>query len=100
MFGRHTFCLPVYNVYSFLEHCIKSINEQDMSGIKYEILCIDDYSTDDSYKRLEKLSKTNDRIRVLKNAKNYGVSYTRNQLIKEAIGKYIWFVDPMIWYKT
>lgn len=65
-----------------------------MSGIQYEILCFDDSSTDDSYERLEKLSKTNDKIKVLKNDKNYGLSYTRNRLIKEATGKYIWFVDP------
>lgn len=89
-----SFLLPVYNVKDYLEDCIQSIVQQDLEGIEYEIICIDDNSTDGSYEYLLELAKKKQGITILKNAENKGVSYTRNRLIREAKGKYVWFVDP------
>lgn len=89
-----SFCLPVYNVGLYLEDCIKSIVNQPFAGISYEIICIDDCSTDDTYDILVHLSKKYDHIRVCKNEQNKGVSYTRNRMIDIAKGEYIWFIDP------
>lgn len=88
-----SFLIPVYNVEQCLPDTIRAIAEQNYENINYEILCIDDGSTDDSYNVLISLSKKYPAMRVLKNDKNSGISFTRNRLIREAYGKYIWFVD-------
>ena len=87
-----SFCLPVYNVKPFLEDCLQSIVNQNID--EYEILCIDDGSTDGSYEFLFDKMNVISKLKVLKNEVNKGVSYTRNRLMKEAKGEYIWFVDP------
>ena len=74
--------------------CINSILKQDIEDINIEILCIDDFSTDGTYEELIRLSKKHKLIRIIRNNKNIGVSATRNRLISESKGKYIWFVDP------
>ncbi len=89
-----SFCLPVYNVENFLSACIESIVSQDDGSFTYEIICVDDCSTDNTTAVLEDLSKTYPMIRIVKNEANSGVSYTRNQAVLNARGKYIWFVDP------
>ncbi len=90
-----SFCIPVYNAKDFLRDCIYSIEAQRLSEseIFYEIVCVDDCSTDGSYDELLQLSNEYSCVKVLKNEKNRGISYTRNRLIKEAKGKYIWYVD-------
>lgn len=58
------------------------------------MLCIDDCSTDGSYEVLKDNSNRYKNVVISRNDQNRGVSYTRNELIKKARGKYIWFVDP------
>ena len=89
-----SFCLPVYNVKKYLNDCILSIIQQDIDKDEYEIICIDDSSTDGSYEVVQNIASHYDQIRVFKNTKNRGVSYTRNKCIQLAEGEYIWFVDP------
>ena len=91
-----SFCLPVYNVKDFLEDCLLSIQGQDLEkhNIAYEILCLDDGSSDGSYEFLLENAKTVPQLKVFKNPENKGVSYTRNSLTQMARGKYIWYVDP------
>ena len=60
----------------------------------YEILCLDDCSTDGSYELLKRFTDRYPNMKVLQNDRNLGVSFTRNELIRKACGKYIWFVDP------
>ncbi len=59
-----------------------------------EILCLDDCSTDGSYELLKRFTDRYPNMKVLQNDRNLGVSFTRNELIRKACGKYIWFVDP------
>ena len=90
-----SFCLPVYNVVNFVEECIQSIvNQCFMICGGYEILCLDDCSTDGSYELLKRFTDRYPNMKVLQNDRNLGVSFTRNELIRKACGKYIWFVDP------
>ena len=89
-----SFCLPVYNVRPYIEDCIRSIICACDDTIRYEILCIDDGSQDGSREFLETYASKDSRIRVVINEENKGVSFTRNRLVREAAGKYIWFVDP------
>ena len=89
-----SFCLPVHNVSLYLEACLKSIVMQPFGDINYEIICVDDCSTDDSYDILADFSRKHEHISVYRNEQNRGVSYTRNRMIDLANGEYIWFIDP------
>lgn len=89
-----SFCLPVYNVEKFLQACIESIVSQMNETISYEIVCVDDKSTDGSFALLQRLQIQYPVIKAYINDENKGVSYTRNRTIELAEGKYIWFVDP------
>lgn len=81
--------IPVYNAEKTIEKCISSILKQTYKD--YELLLIDDGSTDNSLKVIKKYSKYKN-IRIL-NQENHGVAYTRNRGIKEATGDYIMFID-------
>lgn len=83
--------IPVYNVEQYIEECLNSILNQSFEN--YEIICIDDASTDTSCEIIQKYAQKNAHIRLLKNIKNKGQSHARNRGIKEAVGEYIMFVD-------
>lgn len=86
--------VPVYNVDKYLERCIKSILKQ--SFLNWELLLINDGSTDKSGFICDKFSQKDERIRVV-HKKNEGVSATRNLGISLARGRYITFVDADDW---
>ncbi|WP_455538718.1 glycosyltransferase family 2 protein [Terrisporobacter sp.] len=82
--------IPVYNTAMYLEQCLNSIHKQTFKD--YEVICVDDGSSDNSYEILEKY-KT-----IIKNYKviyqeNQGVSITRNTGLKHVNGDYIVFID-------
>ena len=83
--------MPVYNAQRFLSQAIDSVLEQSSSD--FELIMIDDCSTDKSYEILCQYEKKDDRIRVFKNDKNLGVSYTRNFGVKKASCDYVAFID-------
>jgi len=82
--------IPVYNTEKHLSACLDNILLQTFSN--FEILCINDGSTDNSLKILEEYTKKDKRIKII-NQKNQGVSSARNIGIEKAIGEYILFVD-------
>lgn len=82
--------VPVYNAEKVLSRCIKSILNQSFKD--FELILINDGSSDRSIDILKKFEKLDERIRVIDNSNN-GVSETRNIGIKEAIGEYIQFID-------
>lgn len=82
--------IPVYNAETYLEECITSILEQ--SYTHFELILINDGSSDQSKKICEEFSQKDSRIR-LKHQKNAGVSAARNQGIKMALGEYVVFID-------
>ena len=86
--------LPIYNVEKYLAECLKSIEKQSYSS--FEVLCINDGSTDNSLEIASKFSLKDKRFKLF-NQKNSGVSVARNRGIKEANGKYILFVDSDDW---
>lgn len=88
-----SFCVPVYNVEGYIEACISSIIAEVQNTCNYEIICVDDNSTDNSYAIICELAKKFPNITVYKNQANEGISYTRNRLIDLSRGEYIWFVD-------
>ena len=82
--------IPIYNSQNYLEECLNSVIQQSLQDL--EIICINDGSTDNSAKILEKFAQKDSRIKVI-NQTNRGVSVARNYGIQIATGEYISFVD-------
>lgn len=87
-----SFVVPVYNTERYLVECLNSLLAQDISADEYEIICVNDGSTDRSLQILRKFEDSNTNIIVI-DKKNEGVSATRNIGLSVAKGEYIWFVD-------
>lgn len=82
--------VPVYNVELYLEECLESLVVQEIE--KYEIIIVNDGSTDNSLDICKKYSEKYDFITLI-SQKNKGLGAARNEGIKHARGKYIGFVD-------
>ncbi len=86
--------LPCFNVEPYLDDCFASLlNQEDISLSEYEILCINDGSTDNTLDKLRYYEESYPNIRVI-STPNRGVSAARNTGIENAKGSYITFVDP------
>jgi len=82
--------IPVYNTEKYLGECLDSVLKQTLSDI--EIICIDDGSTDNSLKILNKYAKKDKRIKII-TQKNSGVINARNNAIAQAVSEYIYPLD-------
>ena len=82
--------VPVYNTEKYLSRCINSILAQSFDD--YEMILVDDGSTDNSGLFLDEYVNRDPRIRVI-HKENGGVSSARNVGIKKAVGEYIMFCD-------
>ena len=86
--------VPVYNAQKTIARCIESILNQDYKD--FELLLIDDGSKDDSGNICDGYAGQDERVRVI-HKENSGVSDTRNQALKEAVGEYLQFLDADDW---
>jgi len=86
--------IPVYNVEPYLKRCIASLVSMPMTD--YEIIMVDDGSTDNSGRICDKFSQKYSNIKVIHQA-NKGVVSARNTALKNTNGEYITFVDPDDW---
>lgn len=87
---KFSIIVPVYNVENYLVDCIESILKQSFNA--YEILLIDDGSTDSSGQICDKYASKYSMINTI-HKKNGGLSDARNCGMKESKGEYIVFVD-------
>ena len=87
---RFSIILPIYNVEKYLKECVDSILKQTF--LDYELILVDDGSTDGSPELCDKLAETDGRIRVL-HKKNGGLSDARNAGTNIAKGDYIIYID-------
>lgn len=83
--------IPVYNAEKYLESCVQSVLQQN-TGLKYEIILVNDGSQDQSPELCDRFAKQDTRIRAI-HQKNQGVSAARNAGIAAAKGNYILFLD-------
>lgn len=86
--------VPVYNVEEYLEQCVNSILNQDFGN--FELLIIDDGSTDESGNLCEELARRDKRIRCF-HKENGGLSDARNFGIDRMRGDLVTFVDSDDW---
>lgn len=86
--------LPIYNVDQYLDQCIQSVLGQKYHD--YEIILVDDGSTDNSPEICDVYAAQYDHIRVI-HKPNGGLSSARNAGVEKARGTYIWWVDSDDW---
>jgi len=88
---------PSYKSEKFITETIESVLTQYYHN--WEMIIVDDFSSDNSNIIIEKYCKQDHRIRLIKLEKNSGPAVARNKAIKEAKGRYIAFLDADdLWY--
>lgn len=83
--------MPLYNAANYLEECLESVLRQTFT--EFELICIDDASTDATAEILRRYQKKDSRIAILTNNKRSGAAYSRNRGMKDAGGQYLAFLD-------
>lgn len=90
-FGLISIIMAAYNAEKTIEQSINSVLDQSYPC--FELLVINDSSEDKTAEVVENISKRDDRVRLISNEKNMGVSYTRKRGLEEANGNWIAILD-------
>lgn len=88
---RFSIIMPVYNVENYLSSAIESVLSQSFSD--FELILVNDASTDSSPLICEKYAKNDNRIKTIHKPINQGLSQARNTGLDKSVGEYIWFID-------
>ncbi len=91
---QFSFIIPAYNTASYIERCLDSIAIQAID--EYEIIVIDDGSTDETARIVAARANNDRRIRLI-SQDNSGQGAARNVGVDAARGDYLWFVDSDDW---
>lgn len=89
--------IPNYNSKTYIKKCLNSLLEQEYKV--NEIIVIDDYSTDESKNIVKEYEQKYNKIILIENKENKGVSYSRNKGIEIAKSEYVMFCDSDDWYE-
>src|SRR3989338_8236056 len=81
-----------YNRKPLLEQCLHSLLHQDYLQDRYELIVVDDGSSDGTSEMLYDLSKKNNNLVIVRHLENKGIAAARNSGIRKATGRYIGFV--------
>jgi len=87
-----TIIIPVYNVASYLNKCLDSVFQQDIPYEDYEVIIVNDGSTDNSAEIAIEYKRIYPNLKLI-NQKNMGLGGARNTGMVNASGKYLMFVD-------
>lgn len=83
--------VPMYNAEKYVEDTINSVINQTYTN--WEMLIVNDNSTDNSLEIVKKYAKNDSRIKIYNNDKNLGVVKSRNKMIEKSNGQFIAFLD-------
>ena len=83
--------MPSYNCGRFVEEAINSVQAQTYDN--WEIIFIDDCSTDDTIHKVLAMKEKDSRIHLFQNHRNMGAAVSRNTALREAKGRWIAFLD-------
>lgn len=83
--------MPAYNAKRYITASISSVQNQTWEN--WELIVIDDCSTDDTHEIISKFVTSDSRISLIKNSKNSGVAVSRNNGVQHAQGDWIAFLD-------
>ena len=87
--------VPVLNAEKYVGRCLRSLKAQNLNKRNFEIIIVDDGSTDNSIKEIKKQKTSN--IKIIKNKKNLGLPVSLNIGIRAAKGMYVVRVDADDW---
>ena len=90
-FGLVSVIMAAYNAEKTIEQSINSVLNQTYPAV--ELLVVDDYSQDRTVKLVENIMARDNRVRLIYNKENSGVSYTRKHGLEEAKGAWIAILD-------
>lgn len=82
---------PMYNAGKTIGHTIASVQAQTYRN--WEMIIVDDCSTDESAWYVEQCAQKDQRIRLIRQEQNYGIARTRNTAMQHARGRYVAFLD-------
>ena len=91
--------IPIYNTFKYLTKCLDSCLNQNIPIDVYEIILVNDGSTDDSNSICKDYNEKYSNIKYIYQ-ENSGLSIARNLGLKIAKGEYIWFVDSDDWIRS
>lgn len=91
---KFSIVVPVYNVEAYIDNCLASLQAQDFAD--FEIICVNDGSTDRSRNILSKWESQFSKMKVI-DRENGGLSAARNTGLQAATGDYVVFVDSDDW---
>jgi glycosyltransferase involved in cell wall biosynthesis len=83
--------IPCYNSEKYIQEVFSNLNAQTFSN--YEVIFVDDGSTDKTNKLISKYKKNDKRAKLITLASNNGAGYARNIGLKKAKGDYVIFLD-------
>ena len=89
--------VPVYNAELYLNRLVKSVLDQTFSD--FELILVDDGSTDNSFALMKKLQEKDSRIKIF-SKENTGPGYTRKYGFEKSSGELLFFVDSDDWITT
>jgi len=90
-FGLISIIMAAYNAEQTIEQAVSSVLKQSYKN--FELLVIDDCSKDNTLSIVENFRKSDDRVKVIRNTQNSGVSYTRRHGLEKAKGEWIAILD-------
>lgn len=90
--------IPVYNGAACISRCLDSIWRQEMDETEYEVICVDDCSTDNTMAVLENIQNQHGNMHILSNISNLRAGGSRNHGVRAARGKYVCFIDADDYY--
>lgn len=88
-----SFILPCYNVERYIADCVNSIYSQDLSEDEFEVICVNDCSTDGTRNEILEIQRQHSNLVLLDQPRNMYSGAARNRGLEVAKGDYIWFVD-------
>ena len=83
--------VTVYNIENYIRECLDSILNQE--DVNLECICVDDVSTDRSLEIVKEYAQRDQRITIIQNQKNMGLSSSRNVGFRHASGEYLYNID-------
>ena len=89
--------IPVYNAEQYLKKCLESVFQQNLKPEDFEVICINDGSTDKTQQILEEFQKKYTNI-ILENQENFGEAISRNKALSLSKGEFITFLDSDDYY--
>ena len=89
--------IPFYNVEQYVAECLDSVFEQNLPEAAYEVICVNDASTDGSRDIVASYLSKHANMQIIDHSRNLFLGSARNTGVRAAKGKYIWHVDSDDW---